>query len=98
MDRARALAELGIDLPDIAAELEAEALDKFVKRFDAPAPSARPNGVQANNSVVLEVRGAYSTMRRPRNMPMGQAKLNSPGSFGISSTGTVSPVGRSALF
>ena len=40
----------------------------------------------------------YSTMSFPRNIPMGQAKVNSPGSFGISSTGTVSPIGSAALF
>ena len=40
----------------------------------------------------------YSTIRRPRNMPIGQAKAYSPGVFGISSTATSCPVGKSALF
>ena len=59
-----------------------------------------PSGhsIQTGEVAYIILRSAfYSTMSLPRNMPIGHAKVNSPGSFGRSSTGTVSPVGSSAL-
>jgi len=44
------------------------------------------------------MKSSYSTIKRPRNMPIGHAKANSPGSFGRNSTDTVWLVGKSALF